>query len=93
MERRLLFEHIDVPGIATFDTYKSKGGYDTAAKALKTMSPDAVVEEVKKSGLRGRGGEGREPTIIVTPDLFPGPACLRRRVKKGGVPEQVRDDQ
>jgi NADH-quinone oxidoreductase subunit F len=27
-------------------------------KALRTMSPEAVVEEVKKSGLRGRGGAG-----------------------------------
>ena len=27
-------------------------------KALKTMTPDAVTEEVKKSGLRGRGGAG-----------------------------------
>jgi NADH-quinone oxidoreductase subunit F len=58
MERRLLFEHIDVPGIATYDVYRSKGGYASVEKALKTMAPDAVVEEVKKSGLRGRGGAG-----------------------------------
>ncbi len=58
MERRLLFEHIDVPGINTYDVYKSKGGYTSALKALKEMTPDAVVEEVKKSGLRGRGGAG-----------------------------------
>jgi NADH-quinone oxidoreductase subunit F len=58
MERRLLFEHIDVPGINTYDVYRSKGGYASVEKALKTMAPDAVVEEVKKSGLRGRGGAG-----------------------------------
>jgi NADH-quinone oxidoreductase subunit F len=58
MERRLLFEHIDVPGIATYDVYRRQGGYASVEKALKTMTPDAVTEEVKKSGLRGRGGAG-----------------------------------
>ncbi|MGO1867387.1 MAG: NADH-quinone oxidoreductase subunit NuoF, partial [Sphingobacterium sp.] len=51
-------EHIDVPGINTFSVYREKGGYRAVEKALKTMSPDDVVEEVKKSGLRGRGGAG-----------------------------------
>src|SRR5450755_4884948 len=58
MARKLLLEHINVPGINTFDVYRSKGGYASVEKALKTMSPDAIVEEVKKSGLRGRGGAG-----------------------------------
>ena len=58
MERRILLEHIDVPGIETFEVYRSKGGYETASKALKEMSPEGVMEEVKKSGLRGRGGAG-----------------------------------
>lgn len=58
MEKRILLEHIDVPGIQTYDVYKSKGGYDSVEKALKTMTPDTVLEEVKKSGLRGRGGAG-----------------------------------
>jgi NADH-quinone oxidoreductase subunit F len=58
MERRLLFEHIEVPGIATYDVYRRQGGYASVEKALKTMTPDAVTDEVKKSGLRGRGGAG-----------------------------------
>ena len=58
MGRKLLLTHINVPGINTFDVYRSKGGYAAVEKALKTMSPDAIVEEVKKSGLRGRGGAG-----------------------------------
>ncbi len=58
MQRKLLFEHIDVEGIQSFDVYRSKGGYSSVEKALKTMSPDAVTEEVKTSGLRGRGGAG-----------------------------------
>jgi NADH-quinone oxidoreductase subunit F len=58
MARKLLLTHIDVPGINTFEVYRQKGGYRAVEKALKTMSPEDVVEEVKKSGLRGRGGAG-----------------------------------
>ena len=58
MGRKLLLEHINEPGINTFAVYRQKGGYRAVEKALKTMSPDDVVEEVKKSGLRGRGGAG-----------------------------------
>ncbi len=58
MGRKLLLEHINEPGIQTFDVYRKKGGYVSVEKALKTMKPDDVTEEVKKSGLRGRGGAG-----------------------------------
>ncbi len=58
MGQKLLLEHDHVPGIDTYEVYKSKGGYRAVEKALKTMSPEAVLEEVKKSGLRGRGGAG-----------------------------------
>ncbi|MBX2971558.1 MAG: NADH-quinone oxidoreductase subunit NuoF [Flavobacteriales bacterium] len=58
MARKLLFEHIDKPGIRGLEGYRANGGYRSVEKALRTMSPDAVLEEVKKSGLRGRGGAG-----------------------------------
>ena len=58
MGRKLLLEHIDVPNINSFDVYRSKGGYAAVEKALKTLTPEEIVEEVKKSGLRGRGGAG-----------------------------------
>lgn len=58
MGRKLLLEHINVPGINTFAVYREKGGYRAVEKALKSMSPEDVMEEVKKSGLRGRGGAG-----------------------------------
>ncbi len=58
MGRKLLLEHIGVPGIQGFGVYREKGGYRAVEKALKSMSPEDVVEEVKKSGLRGRGGAG-----------------------------------
>jgi len=38
--------------------YMARGGYLALEKALKTMTPQEVVEEIKKSGLRGRGGGG-----------------------------------
>jgi NADH-quinone oxidoreductase subunit F len=57
MGRKVLLEHINVPGIETYSVYREKGGYKSVEKALK-MKPDDVVEEVKKSGLRGRGGAG-----------------------------------
>jgi len=46
------------PGGAELDHYlKNQNGYQGLKKAL-TMTPDAVIEDVKKSGLRGRGGAG-----------------------------------
>jgi NADH-quinone oxidoreductase subunit F len=40
------------------DDYLALGGYAALAKALFEMSPGEIIEEVKKSGLRGRGGGG-----------------------------------
>ncbi len=55
---KILLDKINVPGINTFEVYRREGGYRAVEKALKTMTPDQVVEEVKTSGLRGRGGAG-----------------------------------
>ena len=55
---KILTEHIDVPGIETIDVFCKHGGYQAVEKAIKKMTPDEVTEEVKKSGLRGRGGAG-----------------------------------
>ncbi|WEK36189.1 MAG: NADH-quinone oxidoreductase subunit NuoF [Candidatus Pseudobacter hemicellulosilyticus] len=55
---KLLLEKAHVEGIRTYDVYRREGGYRSVEKALKSMSPDQVTEEVKKSGLRGRGGAG-----------------------------------
>ncbi|MBO9636663.1 MAG: NADH-quinone oxidoreductase subunit NuoF [Siphonobacter aquaeclarae] len=55
---KILTANADIPGIETFEVYRKHGGYTAVEKAVKTMTPDAVVEEVKKSGVRGRGGAG-----------------------------------
>jgi len=57
MSKKLLLKHADVKDIHTFDVYRKHGGYEAVEKALK-MQPDAITEEVKASGLRGRGGAG-----------------------------------
>lgn len=57
MGRQLLINDLDKEGIATLAGYKAYGGYAALEKALK-MKPEDIVEEVKKSGLRGRGGAG-----------------------------------
>lgn len=57
MGKKILTEHIDVPGIDTLSVYQAKGGYEALKKALK-MQPDEVTNEVLGGGLRGRGGAG-----------------------------------
>jgi NADH-quinone oxidoreductase subunit F len=58
MGRKLLLDKANVEGIHGYDVYRREGGYASVEKALKTMTPDQVTDEVKKSGLRGRGGAG-----------------------------------
>ena len=53
----LLTAHIREPHAETLDFYTEHGGYEALKKAL-TMTPDAIIEAVKASGLRGRGGAG-----------------------------------
>jgi NADH-quinone oxidoreductase subunit F len=58
MARKLLLDKVDIPGIRTYDVYRREGGYKSVEKAIREMTPDQVTDEVKKSGLRGRGGAG-----------------------------------
>ncbi|MFW2136025.1 NADH-quinone oxidoreductase subunit NuoF [Soonwooa sp.] len=57
MSKKLLLKDAHVEGIRYFDVYRKQGGYEAVEKALK-MTTDEVLEEVKTSGLRGRGGAG-----------------------------------
>lgn len=58
MATKILLNNIEVPGLANFQVYRELGGYAAVEKALKTFTPDELTEEVKKSGIRGRGGAG-----------------------------------
>src|SRR5205809_8085295 len=57
MGKKLLLDKIGIENIRLHDVYRQHGGYTTVEKAFK-LSPDQVTDEVKKSGLRGRGGAG-----------------------------------
>jgi NADH-quinone oxidoreductase subunit F len=57
-ETRLLLRNIDEPGLNTIEVYERLGGYRSARKALLEMTPEAVLQELEDSGLRGRGGAG-----------------------------------
>ncbi len=56
-QNRLVFGNNGLIDPAEIDDYLAVGGYTALSKALR-MSPEQVIEEVKKSGLRGRGGGG-----------------------------------
>jgi NADH-quinone oxidoreductase subunit F len=58
MAIKVLTKNIEVPNLQQIDVYESLGGYNNLAKALKEYTPDSIVDIVKKSGLRGRGGAG-----------------------------------
>ncbi len=57
-QRRIIFQHIDEPGYTNdLDCYVRNGGYEVLKKVM-AAKPEQVIDEVKKSGLRGRGGAG-----------------------------------
>jgi NADH-quinone oxidoreductase subunit F len=57
-EKRIIFKNIDRPGWTNdIECYFHDGGYEELKKAF-TMKPEQIVNEVKASGLRGRGGAG-----------------------------------
>ena len=53
----IITEHWDKPDLYTIEGYRRVGGYQALAAALK-MDPDAIIGQIKDSGLRGRGGAG-----------------------------------
>jgi NADH-quinone oxidoreductase subunit F len=58
-ETKIITARFDLPNSTDIDVYLKTGGYTALEKVLKGgMSPDQVIDEVKKSALRGRGGAG-----------------------------------
>jgi NADH-quinone oxidoreductase subunit F len=55
---RLVLRNCGVIDPESIDEYIAAGGYKALTKALRTMTPDQVIAEMKESGLRGRGGAG-----------------------------------
>lgn len=57
-EMRVLMAHIEKLDQFSIETYESNGGYKAIRKAIPHILPNDLVEIVKQSGLRGRGGAG-----------------------------------
>ena len=55
---RILTRNVEKRDSELLSVYEAGGGYRALRKAIREMSPDQVTEEVKRSGLRGRGGAG-----------------------------------
>jgi NADH-quinone oxidoreductase subunit F len=58
MPELVVTKDINVPGIDSLEVYRQHDGYKALEKALREYQPDDLVEIVKQSGLRGRGGAG-----------------------------------
>ncbi|HTV60165.1 MAG TPA: NADH-quinone oxidoreductase subunit NuoF [Verrucomicrobiae bacterium] len=54
----VISKRFGVPNSHKIDVYLKTEGYQALEKALKQMTPDQIIDEVKKSSLRGRGGAG-----------------------------------
>jgi len=91
-EYKLLTQHIGADGLQTRAGYERLGGYQGLREVFRRFTPEQFVEQVKLSGLRGRGGAGF-PTgtkwSFLPKDVFPRylccnadesePACFRTR--------------
>jgi NADH-quinone oxidoreductase subunit F len=58
MFEKILLRHEVVEGLHRLSVYESDGGYVAARKTLTELTPQQVIDAVKDSGLRGRGGAG-----------------------------------
>ncbi|MHB1048572.1 MAG: NADH-ubiquinone oxidoreductase-F iron-sulfur binding region domain-containing protein [Bacteroidota bacterium] len=57
-QTKIVLENCGKINSESIDEYIAAQGYEALAKAVNEMQPDGVVEEIRKSGLRGRGGAG-----------------------------------
>jgi NADH-quinone oxidoreductase subunit F len=58
MSEYLLLRHRDIPNLDQLEVYKAHDGFKAFYKAVTVMKPSEVLDEVKTSNLRGRGGAG-----------------------------------
>ena len=58
LQKRIIFGNNGIIDPTSIEDYLAVGGYSAFEKALFEMTPEGIIEEIKKSGLRGRGGGG-----------------------------------
>ncbi|MCR4407900.1 MAG: FAD-dependent oxidoreductase [Anaerolineae bacterium] len=57
-QQRIVLSNCGLIDPENIEEYIARGGYEALSKALFQMTPEQVIDEVKRSGLRGRGGAG-----------------------------------
>jgi NADH-quinone oxidoreductase subunit F len=57
-QKRIVLANCGLINPESIDEYIARDGYAALAKVLASMTPEAVIQEIKSSGLRGRGGAG-----------------------------------
>ncbi len=84
----ILLRELDIPDIHDLRVYLANGGYEGLKKALGQHKPDEVIEIVKASGLRGRGGAGFPTGVkwsFVPKDVFPKYVCVNADESEPGT--------
>ena len=84
---QILFKDINKEGLHTIKVYEELGGYQSLKKAF-AQKPDEIVEAVKASGLRGRGGAGFPTGLkwsFLAKDVFPRYLCCNADESEPGT--------
>jgi NADH-quinone oxidoreductase subunit F len=74
MADHILLRHRDVPDIDQLEVYRTHGGFEALRQVVTGKTPAEVIDIVKASGLRGRGGAGFPAGVkwsFLTPNVFP----------------------
>ena len=84
---QILFKDINKKGLHTMKVYEELGGYKSLKKAF-AQKPEEIVEAVKASGLRGRGGAGFPTGLkwsFLAKDVFPRYLCCNADESEPGT--------
>lgn len=74
MADHILLRHRDIPDLDKLDVYLEHGGFEAFKQIVTSKTPQEVIDVVRASGLRGRGGAGFPTGVkwgFLTPGVFP----------------------
>jgi NADH-quinone oxidoreductase subunit F len=84
---QILLKNIEMENLTSIDVYEKQGGYQSLQKAF-AKDPDEIIEMVKASGLRGRGGAGFPTGLkwsFLAKDVFPRYLCCNADESEPGT--------